>query len=111
MSENVGASTSRNPKGLHGLHRDDFTLPYKFTYYAILCMFLLFNPSWVTILPSVPFSRTQLSLSYYINIRDQVFHPHINTGTIIVLYILIFMVLDEEPERSELCRALQEVSN
>jgi hypothetical protein len=24
--ENVGASTSRNPKGLHGLHRDNFTL-------------------------------------------------------------------------------------
>jgi hypothetical protein len=27
MSENVGASTSRNPKGLHGLYRDSFTLP------------------------------------------------------------------------------------
>jgi hypothetical protein len=26
MSENVGASTSRNPRGLHGLYRD-FTLP------------------------------------------------------------------------------------
>jgi hypothetical protein len=25
MSENVGASTSRNPKGLHGLSRDNFT--------------------------------------------------------------------------------------
>jgi hypothetical protein len=25
MSENVGASTSRNPKGLHGLYRDNFT--------------------------------------------------------------------------------------
>jgi hypothetical protein len=24
MSENVGASTSRNPKGLHGLYRDIF---------------------------------------------------------------------------------------
>jgi hypothetical protein len=29
MSENVGASTSRNPKGLHGLYRDNFT----FTFY------------------------------------------------------------------------------
>jgi hypothetical protein len=29
MSENVGASTSRNPKGLHGLCRDNFTLPYE----------------------------------------------------------------------------------
>jgi hypothetical protein len=25
MSENVGASTSRNPKGLHGLYGDNFT--------------------------------------------------------------------------------------
>jgi hypothetical protein len=25
MSENVGASTSDNPKGLHGLYRDNFT--------------------------------------------------------------------------------------
>jgi hypothetical protein len=29
MSENAGASTSRSPKGLHGLYRDSFTfLPY-----------------------------------------------------------------------------------
>jgi hypothetical protein len=29
MSENVGAPTSRNPKGLHGLYRDSFTfIPY-----------------------------------------------------------------------------------
>jgi hypothetical protein len=29
MSENVGASTSRNPKDLHGLYRDNFTFyPY-----------------------------------------------------------------------------------
>jgi hypothetical protein len=27
MSENVGASNSRNHKGLHGLYRDNFTLP------------------------------------------------------------------------------------
>jgi hypothetical protein len=26
MSENVGASASHNPKGLHGLYRDSFTL-------------------------------------------------------------------------------------
>jgi hypothetical protein len=26
MSENLGASTSRNPKGLHGLYRDNLTL-------------------------------------------------------------------------------------
>jgi hypothetical protein len=27
MSENVGASTSCNPRGLHGLYRENFTLP------------------------------------------------------------------------------------
>jgi hypothetical protein len=27
MSENVAASTSRNPKGLHSLYRDSFTVP------------------------------------------------------------------------------------
>jgi hypothetical protein len=31
MSESVGASTSRNLQGLHGLHRDSFTLPYVYT--------------------------------------------------------------------------------
>jgi hypothetical protein len=29
ISENVGVSTSHNPKGLHGLYRDNFTLPCK----------------------------------------------------------------------------------
>jgi hypothetical protein len=28
MYEKVGTSTSRNPKGLHGLFRENFTLPY-----------------------------------------------------------------------------------
>jgi hypothetical protein len=32
MSENVGASTSRNPKGLHSLHKDNFTLSLPFRY-------------------------------------------------------------------------------
>jgi hypothetical protein len=31
LSENVGASTSRNPKGLHGLQGDNFTLPKFFS--------------------------------------------------------------------------------
>jgi hypothetical protein len=29
MSENVGASTSRNPKGLHGLYGDNFTFTHE----------------------------------------------------------------------------------
>jgi hypothetical protein len=28
MSENVGASTARNPKGLHGLYRDSFIFAF-----------------------------------------------------------------------------------
>jgi hypothetical protein len=38
MSENVGASNSYNPKGLHGLYRDNFVLPYLylFMYYVFL---------------------------------------------------------------------------
>jgi hypothetical protein len=31
MSEYVGSSTSRNPKGLHGLYRDTFTFTFIFT--------------------------------------------------------------------------------
>jgi hypothetical protein len=42
MSENVGASTSCNPKGLHGLYRDNFT--FTFTYY--LCNFMKLSISW-----------------------------------------------------------------
>jgi hypothetical protein len=33
MSKNVGASTSRNPKGLYGLYRDNFILPYQLKHY------------------------------------------------------------------------------
>jgi hypothetical protein len=36
MSENVGASTSRNPKGLHGLYRDN--LPYLYFSLNIIMM-------------------------------------------------------------------------
>jgi hypothetical protein len=32
MSENVEASISRNPKGLHGLYRDNFALFYWFLF-------------------------------------------------------------------------------
>jgi hypothetical protein len=34
MSENVGASTSRNPKGLHSLYRDNFIF-YVFSFVNI----------------------------------------------------------------------------
>jgi hypothetical protein len=45
MSENVGASTSRNPKGLHGLYRDNFTLPlWLYSPLLDLGRFQLHNP-------------------------------------------------------------------
>jgi hypothetical protein len=34
MSKNVGASTYRNPKGLHGLYRDNFNFFLPFTFRA-----------------------------------------------------------------------------
>jgi hypothetical protein len=34
MSENVGASTSRNPKSLHGLYRENFTFTFIAEYYT-----------------------------------------------------------------------------
>jgi hypothetical protein len=42
MSENVGASTSRNPKGLHGLYRESFTFTLNYTYTIKSQLFLLF---------------------------------------------------------------------
>jgi hypothetical protein len=62
MSENVGTSTSRNPKGLHGLYRDNFTLPShpilpkygRFSYNNFVCTSLppvlhaLSLSSWIT---------------------------------------------------------------
>jgi hypothetical protein len=53
MSENVGASTSRNPKGLHGLYRDNITLPkwkrqdfIHFIYISFPMKLLSFRLSW-----------------------------------------------------------------
>jgi hypothetical protein len=37
MSENVGASTSRNPKALHGLYRDSFTFTHGFLSTKLKC--------------------------------------------------------------------------
>jgi hypothetical protein len=43
MSENVGASTSRNPKGLHGLYGDNFT------FYSILSKLDSFGLNFVNL--------------------------------------------------------------
>jgi len=43
------------------------------------------------------FSNT-LSFLSYLNVSDQVSHPYKTTGKIIVPYILIFKILDSNPE-------------
>jgi hypothetical protein len=43
MSENMGASTSRNPKGLHGLYRDNFTFYIIFKSRADNMFLLIFH--------------------------------------------------------------------
>jgi hypothetical protein len=59
-----------------------------------LCSFLQPPVTWSpNILFSTPNWNT-LSLCSSFNIRDQVSHLHITTGKITVLYIIIFMFLD-----------------
>jgi hypothetical protein len=49
MSENVGASTSRQPKGLHGLYRDNFTfyLIGKRTWSVLSCCMKILKTGYV----------------------------------------------------------------
>jgi hypothetical protein len=44
MSENVRASTPRNPKGLHGPYRDNFTFLYNLQFRVPVHRRMKFNP-------------------------------------------------------------------
>jgi hypothetical protein len=57
MSQNVGASNSRNPKGFHGLYRDNFTLPYE-------CIPLCMKQWWCFIIQDI-LERINCVLSFY----------------------------------------------
>jgi hypothetical protein len=52
MSENVGALSSRNPKGLHGLHRENFIFLHEINAYKPGCVclfarFILKTSRWI----------------------------------------------------------------
>jgi hypothetical protein len=57
MSENVGVSTSRNPKGLHALYRDNFTLTTpKFSFYVMMVIKISYeawnlSPATISLIP------------------------------------------------------------
>jgi hypothetical protein len=65
MSENVGASTSRNPKGLQGLYRENFT--FTFTSVSIATGYGLEGP--------VRFSAVQYLSLLHSDQIDYVAHP------------------------------------
>jgi hypothetical protein len=62
--------------------------------FELLAISFHFGPD---ILLSVLFSNFH-SLCSSMNVKDQVSHPYGTTGNIIVLYILIFMLLDSRRE-------------
>jgi hypothetical protein len=112
MSENVGVSSSRNPKGLHGLYRENFTftiLPYLFLhlryfhFHSALCsnplshkiispFHKVFIPSFLPLLqwsfqltPSFPVT-SKIPLPFYIS------HP-LPTSFSIVLPCFIYLFI------------------
>jgi hypothetical protein len=86
MSANVGASTSRNPKGLHGLYRDSFTLP------CIYSMDIIMSKLQLTFL-DLRFSQRSLkyrviwivtlctSVEIYIRFAEM-YHFHLHCGRV-----------------------------
>jgi hypothetical protein len=59
ISKNVEASNSRNPKGLHGLYRDNFI----FTYVIIVCLHTTTRPVGIVRQPgSIPTFANNLTV-------------------------------------------------
>jgi hypothetical protein len=82
MSENVGASTSRNPKGLHGLYRDNFTL--LFTSY----IFFLIYHSRATTLYKI---TTHISAKLWVLNRSNYFFDKTVGGARYALYSFAYL--------------------
>jgi hypothetical protein len=63
MYENVGAPTSRNPKGFHGVHRDSFTfLLYNLKYASYFFYDFPFSPTLLLFIFTAPSPCLSFSL-------------------------------------------------
>ena len=71
-------------------------------HYAVSFAPLLPPLSQAHILPSAPFSKT-LSLYSFLTLRDQVAHAYVAKNKVIILYILIFILVDNKVTSKVFC--------
>jgi hypothetical protein len=66
--------------------------------HAMLSSLLPLPSSYAQISPSAPYELPKtLGLCYYLNMRDQVSHPHTKTGTVVILHMSIANEKTEYP--------------